>query len=155
MRLDIRRIGAIKDGENTIGNRTKLRVVKNKVAPPFRVAEFDILYGEGISREGDLLDLGAAHNVVDKSGSWYSYGELRLGQGRENARKFLKDNPDLTTEIDQKIRVALGMVKAAPEAEETPEAPAVAAEPGPRPVKTVPRGRSKETGPVASRPPMR
>jgi recombination protein RecA len=109
MRLDIRRIGAIKDGEVTIGNRTKLRVVKNKVAAPFRLAEFDILYGEGISKEGDLIDLGVAHKIVDKSGSWFSYGEIRLGQGRENARKFLKDNEDLTREIDQKLRVALGL----------------------------------------------
>ena len=107
MRLDIRRIGAIKEGDKTIGNRTKLRVVKNKVAPPFRIAEFDILYGEGISREGDLIDLGVAHNIVDKAGSWFSYGELRLGQGRENARTFLKDNPDLATEIDRKLRVEL------------------------------------------------
>jgi recombination protein RecA len=107
MRLDIRRIGAIKEGDRTIGNRTKLRVVKNKVAPPFRIAEFDILYGEGISREGDLIDLGVAHNIVDKAGSWFSYGELRLGQGRENARTFLKDNPDLATEIDRKLRAEL------------------------------------------------
>ncbi len=110
MRLDIRRIGAIKDGDETIGNRTKLKVVKNKVAPPFRIAEFDILYGEGISREGDLIDLGVAHKIVDKSGSWYSYGELRLGQGRENARMFLKDNPDLAKEIDLKVRGVLGMI---------------------------------------------
>jgi recombination protein RecA len=114
MRLDIRRIGAIKDGDSTIGNRTKLRVVKNKVAPPFRLAEFDLLYGEGISREGDLLDLGVAHRIVEKAGSWFSYGEIRLGQGRENARKFLRDNPDLTGEIDQKLRVALGLVKPQP-----------------------------------------
>jgi len=107
MRLDIRRIGAIKEGEETTGSRTRLRVVKNKVAPPFRSAEFDILYGEGISKEGDLLDLGIAHKIVDKSGSWFSYGEVRLGQGRENARVFLKDNPDLAREIDKKIRVAL------------------------------------------------
>jgi recombination protein RecA len=107
MRLDIRRIGAIKEGEETTGSRTRLRVVKNKVAPPFRSAEFDILYGEGISKEGDLLDLGIAHKIVDKSGSWFSYGEMRLGQGRENARVFLKDNPDLAREIDKKIRVAL------------------------------------------------
>jgi recombination protein RecA len=111
MRLDIRRIGAIKEGEETTGNRTRLRVVKNKVAPPFRSAEFDILYGEGISKEGDLIDLGIAHKIVDKSGSWFSYGEIRLGQGRENARVFLKDNPDLAGEIDRKVRAALGLVK--------------------------------------------
>ena len=104
LRLDIRRIGAIKEGEATVGNRTKLRVVKNKVAAPFRIAEFDIMYGEGISREGDLLDLGVAHKVVDKSGSWYSYGDLRLGQGRENSRTFLKDNPDIAAAIEKQIR---------------------------------------------------
>jgi len=114
MRLDIRRIGAIKDGDVTIGNRTKLRVVKNKVAPPFRLAEFDLLYGEGISKEGDLIDLGVAHKIVDKSGSWFSYGEIRLGQGRENARKFLRDNPDLTAELDQKLRVTLGLARPQP-----------------------------------------
>jgi len=127
MRLDIRRIGAIKDGEQTIGNRTKLKVVKNKVAPPFRLAEFDILYGEGVSREGDLLDLGAAHKIVEKSGSWFSYGDLRLGQGRENARLFLKDNPDLADEIDRKIRVALGLVT---EAVKAPQPAEAVAEPG-------------------------
>jgi len=111
MRLDIRRIGAIKEGEETTGNRTRLRVVKNKVAPPFRSAEFDILYGEGISKEGDLIDLGIAQKIVDKSGSWFSYGDIRLGQGRENARVFLKDNPDLASEIDRKVRAALGLVK--------------------------------------------
>ncbi len=111
LRLDIRRIGAIKSGEETIGNRTKLRVVKNKLAPPFRTAEFDILYGEGISREGDLLDLGLAHRVIEKSGSWFSYGDLRLGQGRENARVFLKDNPELVREIDRKLRETLGLVQ--------------------------------------------
>jgi recombination protein RecA len=110
LRLDIRRIGAIKEGEVTVGNRTKVRVVKNKIAAPFRLAEFDIMYGEGISREGDLLDLGVVHKIVDKSGSWYSYGELRLGQGRENSRKFLKDNPELAAEIDGKIRIELGLV---------------------------------------------
>ena len=111
MRLDIRRIGAIKEGEETTGNRTRLRVVKNKVAPPFRSAEFDILYGEGISKEGDLIDLGIAQKIVEKAGSWFSYGEIRLGQGRENARVFLKDNPDLAGEIDRKIRAALGLAK--------------------------------------------
>jgi recombination protein RecA len=121
MRLDIRRIGAIKDGDRVIGNRTKLKVVKNKVAPPFRLAEFDILYGEGISREGDLIDLGVAHKILDKSGSWYSYGDLRLGQGRENARLFLKDNPDLASEVDGKLRAELGLAKnGAPAREEEP-----------------------------------
>jgi len=114
MRLDIRRIGAIKDGDQVIGNRTKLKVVKNKVAPPFRIAEFDILYGEGISREGDLLDLGVAHKVIEKSGSWFSYGKLRLGQGRENARIFFKDNPDLAREVDHKVRVALKLIPEGP-----------------------------------------
>jgi recombination protein RecA len=125
MRLDIRRTGAIKSGDETIGNRTKLRVVKNKVAPPFRSAEFDILYGEGISREGDLIELGVAHKILDKSGSWYSYGKLRLGQGRENTRLFLKDNDELAAEIDQKLRVALKLVRSEPEAGggETPEEP--------------------------------
>jgi recombination protein RecA len=120
MRLDIRRIGAIKEGEETTGNRTRLKVVKNKVAPPFRSAEFDILYGEGISREGDLLDLGIIHKVVDKSGSWFSYGEIRMGQGRENARVFLKDNPDLALEIERKLRETLGMPKAAAAAAPAP-----------------------------------
>ncbi len=133
MRLDIRRIGAIKDGELTIGNRTKLRVVKNKVAPPFRLAEFDILYGEGISREGDLLDLGVAHKVVDKSGSWYSYGEIRLGQGRENSRTFLKDNEDLSREIEAKLRETLGIGKKKADKPVVSEAEAPKAEAAPRP----------------------
>ncbi len=144
LRLDIRRIGAIKSGEETVGNRTKLRVVKNKVAPPFRLAEFDILYGEGISREGDLIDLGVAHKIVDKSGSWFSYGDLRLGQGRENARQFLKDNPDLANEIDQKVRVELGLVKKArPVAvEDEPQQPAEAAKSTPpAAAKSGPRSR--------------
>ncbi len=123
MRLDIRRVGAIKEGEDTTGNRTRIKVVKNKVAPPFRSAEFDILFGEGISREGDLLDLGIAHKLVDKSGSWFSYGEIRLGQGRENARVFLKDNPDLATEIDAKLREILGLAKKLPVAGPAPAPP--------------------------------
>jgi recombination protein RecA len=146
MRVDIRRIGAIKEGEATIGNRTKLRVVKNKVAPPFRLAEFDILYGEGISREGDLLDLGVAHRIVDKSGSWYSYGDLRLGQGRENSRRFLKDNPDLANEVDRKLRVELGLVKPGPVAVESGEdADSEAKKPAPPAAKPPSRGRSEET----------
>ena len=111
MRADIRRIAAIKDGETVVGNRTKIKIVKNKMAPPFREAEFDIIYGEGISKEGDLIDLGAAHDIVEKSGAWYSYGGERIGQGRENARQFLKDHPDLMKKLDLQLRTALGMVK--------------------------------------------
>src|SRR6185312_1814593 len=111
IRADIRRIAAIKDGDTVTGNRTKVKIVKNKIAPPFREAEFDIIYGEGISKEGDLLDLGAAQNIVEKSGSWYSYKGERIGQGRENARQFLKDNADIRQQIDAGLRKALGMVK--------------------------------------------
>jgi recombination protein RecA len=111
VRLDIRRIAAIKDGETVIGSRTKVKVAKNKVASPFREAEFDIIYGEGISREGDLIDLGSAQSVIEKSGSWFSYKGERIGQGRENARQFLKDNPDIRQSIDQELRKALGLVK--------------------------------------------
>ncbi len=110
VRVDIRRIAAVKEGDVVIGSRTKVKVVKNKVAPPFREAEFDILYGEGISREGDLLDLAANNNIVEKSGSWYSYKGERIGQGRENARQFLKDNKDVTTKIDIEVRKALGLI---------------------------------------------
>src|SRR5256885_13204984 len=116
VRLDIRRIAAIKDGDAVVGNRTKVKVVKNKVASPFREAEFDIIYGEGISKEGDLLDLGVANNIVEKSGSWFSYKGDRIGQGRENARQFLKDNPDIRANIDKELRRTLGLTKS-PEAE--------------------------------------
>ena len=111
VRVDIRRIAAIKDGENVVGNRTKAKVVKNKVAPPFREAEFDIMYGEGVSREGDILDLGVKHELVEKSGSWYSFQAERIGQGRENAKQFLRDHPDLTTTLDTELRKVLGMTK--------------------------------------------
>jgi recombination protein RecA len=111
VRLDIRRIAAIKDGDVVTGNRTKVKVVKNKVAPPFREAEFDIMYGEGISREGDLIDLGVTHNLVEKSGSWYSYKGDRIGQGRENARQFMRDNPDIRTNLDTELRKTLGLTK--------------------------------------------
>ncbi len=111
VRLDIRRIAAIKDGETVTGNRTKVKVVKNKVAPPFREAEFDIIYGQGVSREGDLLDLGVLHNVVEKSGSWFSYKGDRIGQGRENSRQFLRDNPDIRDRIDVELRRTLGLTK--------------------------------------------
>ena len=124
VRLDIRRIAAIKDGEVVVGNRTKVKVVKNKVASPFREAEFDIIYGEGISKEGDLLDLGVAQNLVEKSGSWFSYKGDRIGQGRENARQFLKDNADIRTSIDTELRKALGLIKAEPAAATAAEAPA-------------------------------
>src|SRR5450432_708053 len=112
VRADIRRIAAIKDGEVVVGNRTKVKIVKNKVAPPFREAEFDIIYGEGISREGDLIDLGVAQNIVEKSGSWYSYKGERIGQGRENARQFLKDNPEVFKKLDVELRKALGLTRA-------------------------------------------
>jgi recombination protein RecA len=111
IRLDIRRIAAIKDGDVVVGNRTKVKVVKNKVASPFREAEFDIIYGEGVSKEGDLLDLGVAQNVVEKSGSWFSYKGERIGQGRETARQFLKDNADIRLAIDSELRKLLGLVK--------------------------------------------
>jgi recombination protein RecA len=130
VRCDIRRIAAIKEGDVVIGNRTKVKIVKNKVAAPFREAEFDILYGEGISKEGDLLDLGAANNVIEKSGSWFSYKGDRIGQGRENARQFLKDNPDFKQRIDTELRTTLGLTKAAKPADEVappPPVPAAAA----------------------------
>src|SRR6266705_912559 len=109
LRLDIRRIGAIKDGDRVVGNRTKVKVAKNKVAPPFREAEFDIMYGEGISREGDLLDLATNNRVVEKSGAWFSYKGERLGQGRENAKQTLKDNPLVLEKIKNEVKRALGM----------------------------------------------
>jgi recombination protein RecA len=109
LRLDIRRIGAIKDGDRVVGNRTKVKVVKNKVAPPFRECEFDIMYGEGISREGDAIDLGVANKVVEKSGAWFSYSGERLGQGRENSKQTLKDNPELLRRIENDVRRALGI----------------------------------------------
>src|SRR5258708_5202574 len=109
LRLDIRRIGAIKDGDRIVGNRTKVKVAKNKVAPPFRECEFDIMYGEGISREGDLLDLASNNRVVEKSGAWFSYKGERLGQGRENAKQTLKDNPEVLKRIENDVRRALGM----------------------------------------------
>jgi len=128
VRADIRRIAAIKEGEVVVGNRTKVKIVKNKVAPPFREAEFDIIYGEGISREGDLIDLGVAQNIIEKSGSWYSYNGERIGQGRENARQFLKDNPDIRQKADAELRKALGLVRKEAEPPATPP-PVEAAKP--------------------------
>src|SRR5262245_37047530 len=115
LRLDIRRIGAIKDGDRVVGNRTKVKVAKNKVAPPFRECEFDIMYGEGISKEGDLLDLATNNRVIEKSGAWFSYKGDRLGQGRENAKQTLKENPDLLKKIENEVKTKLGIaVKAGP-----------------------------------------
>ncbi|MDT4897942.1 MAG: recombination protein RecA [Acidobacteriota bacterium] len=124
VRLDIRRIGAIKDGDRVVGNRTRVKVVKNKVAPPFRESEFDIMYGEGISREGDAIDLGVVNKVVEKSGAWFSYKGERLGQGRENSKQTLKDNPEMLHRLENDVRVALGLpvtgaVAAAAATEET------------------------------------
>ena len=121
VRIDIRRIAAVKEGDTVVGSRTKVKIVKNKVAAPFREAEFDILYGEGISREGDVLDLAATHNVVEKSGAWYSFNGERIGQGRENTRGFLKENKDIYAKIDAELRkrLSIGAAKA-----DVPEAPA-------------------------------
>jgi recombination protein RecA len=107
IRIDIRRIGALKKGDEVIGNQTRVKVVKNKLAPPFKQAEFEILYGEGISREGELIELGVAHNIIDKSGAWYTYKGDRIGQGKENVRQFLKDNPAMAAEIDARLRTEL------------------------------------------------
>lgn len=120
LRIDIRKIGAIKDGQEVIGNRTRVKIVKNKMAPPFKVAEFDIVFGEGASREGDMLDLAVEQNIVDKSGAWYSYGGERIGQGRENAKAFLKEHAETTAEIEHKVRLGYGL-----------PVPGAAGEPGP------------------------
>jgi len=120
IRMDIRRIETLKQGNDTIGNRTRVKVIKNKVAPPFREAEFDIMYGEGISKEGSVLDLATELDIINKSGAWYSYGDTRLGQGRENSKDFLKQNPDLTEEIERLVRKAAGL-KIADESSESAE----------------------------------
>jgi recombination protein RecA len=117
VRLDIRRVGSIKNGQDVIGNRTRVKVVKNKMAPPFKEAEFDIMYGEGISYIGDLLDVGVEAGIVEKSGAWYSYNGERIGQGRENVKIFLKDNPDINANLNERVREALGLVKKATEKE--------------------------------------
>jgi recombination protein RecA len=116
VRIDIRRIGSIKKGEEVIGSETRAKVVKNKVAPPFRNAEFDIMYGDGISREGEIVELGVQHRIVEKSGSWYTYGKDRIGQGKDNARDYMKENPAVAKEIEGKIRAALGVEGGAPPA---------------------------------------
>lgn len=124
IRLDIRRIAAIKDGEHAVGNRTRVKVVKNKVAPPFREALFDIMYGVGISKTGELLDIAVNNDIVDKSGSWFSYGEERLGQGRENVRGYLEQNPQLLAEIERKVRESLGLVRDSSKTAEEAKQPA-------------------------------
>jgi recombination protein RecA len=130
VRLDIRRIGSIKKGEEIIGNETRVKVVKNKVASPFKTAEFDILYGEGISRLGEVLDLGVAGHIVEKAGAWYAFNGEKIGQGRDNSREFLKENPELAIEIENKVRESLGIrliepaINAAPDkAEKADKAP--------------------------------
>jgi recombination protein RecA len=133
VRADIRRIAAIKEGDVVTGNRTKVKIVKNKVAAPFREAEFDILYGQGISREGDLIDLGVAQNLVEKSGSWYSYKGDRIGQGRENARQFLKDNPESAEKLEAELRQALSLTRPTASNGGNGSAPAAEASPSPRP----------------------
>ncbi len=127
VRLDIRRVGSIKKGEEVIGSETKVKVVKNKVSPPFKTADFDILYGEGISREGEIIDLGVNARVIEKSGAWYAYNGEKIGQGKDNAREFLKENPDLAREIENKVRAALGvplLPGSAPAEEAVPDKPA-------------------------------
>src|SRR5689334_12448514 len=121
VRIDIRRIGSIKKGEEVIGSETRAKVVKNKVAPPFRNAEFDILYGQGISREGEIIELGVLHRIVEKSGAWYTYGKDRIGQGKDKVREYLKDNPAIAQEIEQKIREAVGIAGGMPQAAEAAE----------------------------------
>jgi len=119
LRIDIRKLAAIKDGQDVVGTRTRAKIVKNKVAPPFKEAEFDIIYGEGISKVGDMLDLAVGQNIVDKSGAWYSYNDERIGQGRENAKVYLKEHPEMAVEIDRKVRLGYGL----PVAGETEEPP--------------------------------
>jgi len=116
LRLDIRRIGAIKDGQDVIGNRTKVKVVKNKMAPPFKEVEFDIMYGEGISHVGDLIDLAAEKEIIQKSGAWFSFDDERIGQGRENAKVFLKEHPEVAQAIEEKIKDHFGLLKKVKEA---------------------------------------
>jgi len=146
VRLDIRRIATLKEGEQAIGNRTRVKVVKNKVAAPFREAEFDILYNEGISREGELLDVAVEKNIVQKSGTWLSFGDERIGQGRENARLFLKEHADVKEKIQSKVHAALGL-RAAEEAAAPPASGAQA-----KPAGAAPPGRPGPTPPAPARP---
>jgi recombination protein RecA len=122
-RIDIRRVGAIKQGDQVVGNRTRVKVVKNKLAPPFREVEFDIMYGTGISRESDLIDLGSEYKVIEKSGAWFSHQGTRIGQGRENAKQFLKENPDIASGIEASLREAMGLHATKPKAQEPRDEP--------------------------------
>ncbi|WP_407669982.1 hypothetical protein [Ornithinimicrobium ciconiae] len=144
VRLDVRRIETLKDGTDAVGNRTRVKVVKNKVSPPFKQAEFDILYGQGISREGGLIDMGVEHGFVRKAGAWYTYEGDQLGQGKENARQFLKDNPDLADEIEHKIKTKLG-VGPRPEGEDVIDAELAAVGDD----RAVPAGVDPRTGEVS------
>src|SRR5262249_13649025 len=126
IRLDIRRQDTIKTGTEAVGVRTKVKVVKNKLAPPFREAEFDVIYGEGISKEGTVLDAAAEHNIVEKSGTWYTYGNDRIGQGRENAKRHLRDNPKMLLDVEAKVRAALGLKPIGGASQAAPEKPAAA-----------------------------
>src|SRR5207245_1165636 len=123
VRLDIRKVTTVKEGEETVGSRVKVRVVKNKVAPPFKAAEFDLMYDRGISREGDLIDLAIEDKLIEKSGSWINYGDIRLGQGRENAKQYLRDNPALMDEITRKVLEKRGLLGAPAEANGNPDSP--------------------------------
>ena len=154
VRLDIRRIQSIKDGENVIGNRTRVKIVKNKLAPPFREVEFDILYGEGISKEGDLLDIASQHNVIEKSGTWYTYRDERIGQGRENARQWLKDHPDSIQKIREEVLKKLG-VSAVVKAEPVQAASAPAASNEAAPKKGAPAPAPSATASAKSAPQKR
>ena len=126
VRIDIRRIGAIKDGDRVVGGRTRVKIVKNKLAAPFREAEFDIMYGEGISREGDLLDLAVSRNIIEKSGTWFSYSGERLGQGRENVKRLLKEKPEIFTSVELRLRKELGLTPQDPVSAPPPATPAAA-----------------------------
>ncbi|MFR5336836.1 MAG: DNA recombination/repair protein RecA, partial [Blautia producta] len=119
IRMDVRRIETLKQSGEMVGNRTRIKVVKNKIAPPFKEAEFDIMFGEGISKEGDILDLAANLGIVNKSGAWYAYNDGKIGQGRENAKKYLKDNPQIAEEIEQKVRAHYGLAEGGAAAKET------------------------------------
>jgi recombination protein RecA len=142
VRLDIRRVGAIKQGESAVGSRTRVKVVKNKLAPPFREVEFDIMYGTGLSREGDLLDLAAENNIVEKSGAWFAFGGERIGQGRENAKEFLHSHPDVHAVIERKVLEHFGIVRAG-DPLVAPPVPPPAAEKPPNGAARKPQSRSE------------